>query len=116
MTKTQNNLKSRETSSRKRDKTRPTILTPNDKFLKSLSRFEVKDRLGKGAYARVHLVKDKETKKYFALKTYPKDYLTKPHRIANIRNEVGLLFEVTHPNIIELHHVCETNDNVKFTF
>lgn len=89
------------------------ILTPNNKFLDNLSCFEVKDRLGKGAYARVHLVRHKDTKKYYALKTYPKDYLTKPHRIANIRNEVGLLFEVKHPNIITLHHVCETKDNVK---
>jgi serine/threonine protein kinase len=90
------------------------ILTPNNKFLENLSCFEVKDRLGKGAYARVHLVRHKETKKFYALKTYPKDYLTKPHRIANIRNEVGLLFEISHPNIINLHYVCETKDNVIF--
>lgn len=74
----------------------------------------MQDRLGKGAYARVHLVRHKDTKKYYALKTYPKDYLTKPHRIANIRSEVGLLFEISHPNIINLHYVCETKDNVSY--
>lgn len=70
------------------------------------------ERLGKGAYAKVHLIKNKKSGEFFALKTYPKSYLSKPHRILNIKNEVNLLFKCRHPNIIVLHSVCESKENI----
>lgn len=89
------------------------IFTPDKNFIKNLQNFKIIERLGKGAYAKVHLIQHKTFKEYFALKTYPKSYLSKPHRIYNIKNEVSILLKCKHPNIIVLHSVCETQDNVR---
>lgn len=80
--------------------------------ISSLASFEVSKRLGKGAYATVHLIRDLNTNESFALKTYAKTYFTKPHRIENIQKEVQILSSLTHPNIVKLHYTCETSTKV----
>lgn len=90
------------------------ILPISKATITSLSAFEILQRLGKGAYAQVHLIKKTTNSKFYALKTYPKSYFTKPHRLQNIRNESAILFSVNHPNIVKLHYVCETPKNIHF--
>ena len=89
------------------------ILKRDFNFLESMSGFEKVETLGKGAYAKVYHVKQKKTQESFALKVYPKSYLTKPHRITNIRSEIFLLSNVKHPHIVSLLNVYESDDNVK---
>lgn len=88
------------------------ILPREGKHINNLNDYKVVERLGKGAYAKVYLVVNKHTGKEFALKTYPKDYLSKPHRIVNMKNEVAILAAQNHPSIIRLIHYCETKDYV----
>lgn len=80
--------------------------------LDNLNDYEIKGGIGKGAYAKVYQSKKKQDGKYYAIKVYPKDYLSKPHRITNLRNEIGILAQIKHPNIIKLYQICETADNV----
>lgn len=88
------------------------ILRRDFNFIENLSGFKKVDTLGKGAYAKVYHVRHDRSKKDYALKTYPKSYFSKPHRLTNIRSEIFLLSNVRHPNIVPLLNVCETEDNV----
>lgn len=88
------------------------ILNRDFNHLDSLNGFEKVETLGKGAYAKVYHIRQKRTKLDFALKIYPKSYLSKPHRITNIRSEVFLLSHLSHQNIVPLLHVYESEDNV----
>lgn len=88
------------------------ILKRDHNFLDSLSGYEKIETLGKGAYAKVYHVRHKRLKTDFALKIYPKSYLSKPHRLTNIRSEVFLLSNLRHPNIVPLLQVYESEDNV----
>lgn len=88
------------------------ILKRDFNFIDSLSGFKKIEALGKGAYAKVYHIRHERTKKDYALKTYPKSYFCKPHRITNIRSEIFLLSNIRHPNIVPLLNVHETEDNV----
>lgn len=88
------------------------ILKRDFNFIDSLSGFKKVEALGKGAYAKVYHIRHERSKKDYALKTYPKSYFCKPHRITNIRSEIFLLSNIRHPNIVPLLHVHETEDNV----
>lgn len=90
------------------------VLERNIKFIDNLENFEVLQKLGKGAYAKVYLVRNRRDGKEFALKTYnKKEYLTKPQRFVNIRSEVEIMCRVSHPSIIKLEAICETDDKVR---
>lgn len=89
------------------------VLERNAKFIDNLEGYEVLQKLGKGAYAKVYLVRNRKDGKEYALKTYnKKEYLTKPQRFINIRSEVEIMCRVSHPSIIKLEHVCESDDKV----
>lgn len=88
------------------------ILMKDFNFLDSLTGFEKVETLGKGAYAKVYHIRHKKTKQNYALKIYPKSYLTKPHRLTNIRSEVFLLSNLAHQNIVSLLNVYESDENV----
>ena len=88
------------------------ILKRDFNFIDSLSGFKKIEALGKGAYAKVYHIRHERSKKDYALKTYPKSYFCKPHRITNIRSEIFLLSNIRHPNIVPLLNVHETEDNV----
>lgn len=89
------------------------VLDWNPKFVDNLESYEVLQKLGKGAYAKVYLVRSRKDGKEYALKTYSKkEYLTKPQRFVNIRSEADIMCKVNHPSIIKLEHICETDDKV----
>ena len=84
----------------------PEISIPN------LSDYSVKGCIGKGAYAKVYLAKCRSNNKYYGIKVYLKDYMSKPHRIQNIKNEINIGIYLKHPNIIRLYYVNETQENL----
>ena len=88
------------------------ILKRDTNFWDQISGFQKVECLGKGAYAKVYHVRHPATKKDYAMKIYPKSYLTKPHRIVNIRSEVFLLSNLKNDHIVPLLHVYESDDNV----
>lgn len=108
----QSHEKQQETQSKKSDSLR-SVLTRNSKFVDTLEGFEVVKKLGKGAYAKVYLIRNPRDGREFAMKSYSKkEYLTKPQRFINIRSEVDIMSKVNHNSIIKLEHVCETSEKV----
>jgi len=59
--------------------------------------------LGKGSYAKVILVKDKETKEIYAIKILKKKYIEQKKQGDHIITERNVLVEVKHPFIVRLH-------------
>lgn len=67
-------------------------------------------KLGKGSFGEVHLVEKQETKELFALKKI--DNLNKFNDIPSILNEIALLQELHHPNIIKYHECLKDGHRI----
>lgn len=64
--------------------------------------YSIVEIIGEGAYGKVMLVKDKESKLKYAMKTIKKNkYKSNQHRVITERN---VLVGINHPFIIKLHH------------
>ena len=64
--------------------------------------YEFGDRLGKGTYASVYSVSDRNTAEVFAAKVVNTEDLS-VRSLAALRNEVKILREVSHPKLVRLH-------------
>ena len=70
-------------------------------------KYEFISILGNGGFGKVRLYRDKQAKNLkFAIKTIKKDFLN-PHNIASLVEEVKILRELDHPNIVKLIDVYE---------
>ena len=67
--------------------------------------------LGKGAFGEVYLTSKKGTQEKFATKKIDKRHASKPNAKKYIDNEIKILKEIDHPNIIKLYDVKENNQN-----
>jgi tRNA A-37 threonylcarbamoyl transferase component Bud32 len=65
--------------------------------------------LGKGSYGEVKLITHIKTKEEFAVKIYPRKYLTDSTKRENIENEIRILSSIDNPNIIKFHKSVEGN-------
>ena len=64
--------------------------------------------LGKGAFGEVYLTSKKGTKQKFATKKIDKKFTQNPRAKKYLDNEINILKEINHPNIIKLYEVKET--------
>eukprot|EP01107_Rhizomastix_libera_P014278 TRINITY_DN4403_c0_g1_i1.p1 TRINITY_DN4403_c0_g1~~TRINITY_DN4403_c0_g1_i1.p1 ORF type:complete len:317 (+),score=90.22 TRINITY_DN4403_c0_g1_i1:64-951(+) len=69
-------------------------------------KYDIVKLIGKGAYSRVYLAKNKETGESVAIKSMQLSELGPIQK--NVKNEVEILKQVKHPAIIALHEVIET--------
>jgi len=67
--------------------------------------YDVKETLGEGTFAKVKRCRNKSTGKEFAVKIIDKKMVTDK---TSIMTEITIMKNVSHPNIITLHHVFET--------
>ncbi|CAF0980153.1 unnamed protein product [Adineta ricciae] len=74
-------------------------------------RYEILNKLGKGSFGTVYRVQNKVTDVFYAVKTIPKK-LGNKSKSFSLDNEVKLLTEVNHPNLIRLHEVLESPQNL----
>ncbi|UJR34944.1 hypothetical protein I4U23_027722 [Adineta vaga] len=75
------------------------------------TRYEVLNKLGEGTFGTVFRVRNKETDLFYAMKTIQKKPGNKI-KASVLENEVKLLKEVNHPNLIQLHEVLESSQNL----
>ena len=64
--------------------------------------------LGKGAFGEVYLTSRQGSKQKYATKKIDKKYVSRPKAKKYLDNEIKILKEVDHPNIIKLYEVKET--------
>ena len=63
----------------------------------SLSNFTILNKLGKGSFGKVYLIKSKKTGEFFAMKQISKKNLTKEDK-NRINREIQILSKLSHPN------------------
>lgn len=77
------------------------------------SRFEVSKTLGEGGFAKVYLGVSLADGKSFAIKALKKDEMKIQKRgKASIKNEVDVLQNLSHVNLMKLHEVHETKNSL----
>ena len=70
-------------------------------------KYEYISMLGNGGFGKVRLYRDKQIKDMkFAIKTLKKDFLN-PHNIQSLIDEVNILRELDHPNIVKYFETYE---------
>ena len=67
--------------------------------------------LGKGAFGEVYLTSKQSSKEKFATKKIDKKFAQNPKAKKYIDNEIAILKDIDHPNIVKLFDVKETNQH-----
>ena len=76
-------------------------------------KFNAIKMIGKGSFARVYLVEDKETKAKFAVKAFSKEYLLSQSKgKESLMNEIEIMQAVKHPNIMNLEELHESKNSI----
>lgn len=75
------------------------------------TKYEILNKLGEGSFGTVSRVRNKETNCFYAMKTIGKKPGNKS-KASSLDNEVKLLKEVNHPNLIQLYEVLESAQNL----
>ena len=70
--------------------------------------YEIIKELGKGSYAKVKLVINKNNNNKYAMKIYSKKSLLDPQKNSTVNNEINILKQLDNINIMKLHEVIET--------
>ena len=77
------------------------------------TKFNAIKMIGKGSFARVYLVEDKETKVKYAVKAFSKEYLMSQSKgKESLMNEIEIMQIVKHPNIMTLHELHESKNSI----
>eukprot|EP00741_Cyanophora_paradoxa_P022195 tig00021435_g21425.t1 len=74
-----------------------------------LEDFEILKVLGRGSFAKVLLVRKRDTKELYAMKVIRKDAVVKSRQIRGTVTERAILSDVQHPFIVKLHYAFQTN-------
>lgn len=77
-----------------------------------LGPYVVERTLGQGSYGKVKLAYHSITNERVAMKFIHKASIKKETHLVRIRREVRILRLLSHPNIIRLHHVVETESDI----
>ena len=77
-----------------------------------LSKYEIGQELGKGAYAKVKLAINKITKEKFAIKIYEKEKLNSNSKKSCVFKEIQILRKLNHKNIAKLIEVISTEKQI----
>lgn len=77
------------------------------------TKFNTIKMIGKGSFARVYLVENKENKQRFAVKAFSKEYLlSQPKGKASLINEIQVMQKLQHPYIMNLEEVHESKNSI----
>ncbi len=86
------------------------IFDQNNKI--SFDEFTVIKTLGSGAFGKVLKVSYKKTRKNYALKVISKERVGSLNLWSQLENEIKILAQCDHPNIIKLYSVFANSENV----
>lgn len=70
--------------------------------------------VGKGTFAKVFLVYEPQTQRYYALKSMRKDVILDKHSVDNINLERLIMLQVDHPFIVSMQYVFQRTYRVYF--
>ena len=77
------------------------------------SKFNTLKMIGKGSFARVYLVQNKENGKKFAVKAFSKEYLLSQNKgKESLINEIEVMQKLDHPFIMNLEEIHESKNSI----
>lgn len=77
------------------------------------TKFNTVKMIGKGSFARVYLVENKETKERMAVKAFSKEYLlSQPKGKDSLVNEIEIMQRLKHPYIMNLEEIHESKNSI----
>lgn len=88
-----------------------SIGTPHRVGLKDFERIRV---LGKGAFGKVILAREKSTNKIYAMKVLKKTHVLNKRQVEHTMSERYVLGRTQHPFIVGMHYAFQTNDKLVF--
>ena len=74
----------------------------------NINSFDIMETIGKGFYGKVLLVRKKDTKELFAIKTVHKKRLVQSGKVHTIISERNILSQVSHPFVITLFYAFQS--------
>jgi serine/threonine protein kinase len=80
----------------------------------SLDDFELLKVIGKGSYGKVTLVRKKESKRLFAMKSLNKSNVKRRNQVEHTKTERRVLGRAKHPFIVHLHYAFQTSQKLYF--
>lgn len=92
------------------------MIAITDASKKRIENYQILKNLGEGAFGAVKLAIDLETKKEVAIKAVNMDQTLEMNKLKHIFREKELLYELKHPNIIELIGTTKDLVNLYFVF
>jgi len=78
----------------------------------NLNDFQTLQTLGTGTFGRVHLVRHKESCKYYAMKVLRKAEIVRLKQVEHVTSERSILGKVSHPHIVKLHKTFQDDKHV----
>ena len=86
-----------------------STLQNNHLFSGKIEDYLITKELGKGCNAIVKLAMHKITKEKYAIKIYTKQSLLDPQKRNTVKNEINILKQLNHKNIMKLYEVIDTS-------
>ena len=77
-----------------------------------LSKYEIGEEIGKGAYAKVKIATNKITKEKFAIKIYEREKLNSNSKKSCVYKEIQIMKKLNHKNIVKLIEVITTEKQI----
>ncbi|CAD8147032.1 unnamed protein product [Paramecium pentaurelia] len=79
------------------------------------TQYSILKQIGFGSNAQVYIARNNYNKQYYAIKRVQKNYSIKQKKLEQeqaLKNEIQIMKELNHPNIISFHEVFETNKHI----
>ena len=105
---------SRGTLKSESKRTIKTSCSHTQRYEFELEELDLYNTLGRGAFGQVTLVQSKKTKKVFALKAQSKHYIAKKGQKEHVLNELRIMKEIEHPNILGIHCAMQDDQHLYF--
>ena len=84
-------------------------ISKNNLFNGKIEDYLITKELGRGSYAVVKLAMHKISKERYAIKIYTKESLLDPQKRNTVKNEVNILNQLNHNNIMKLYEVIDSS-------
>jgi len=77
-----------------------------------VQQYDLGKTLGTGAFSKVKLATDTNTGTQYAIKIISREMVVKQQMEEQMKKEIAIMKMLKHPNIIELHEVLQTKNNI----
>ena len=80
-----------------------------------LGRYEIRSKIGEGGMGEVYLAEDTKLDRKVALKILPADLAADINRMNRFVQEAKAASALNHPNILTIHEIDQTGDEIGVT-